>query len=288
MGTPELAVPALKALHSGGYEIPLVVSRPDARRTRRGSPEPSPVKAAAVDLGLPVTEEIADVTEVEADLAVVVAYGRIIPTPVLERLAMVNTHFSLLPRWRGAAPVERAILAGDTRTGVCLMAVEPELDTGAVYRRDDIEIRGRDTLDTLRARLVHMGTKQLTAALEEGLGRPEPQVGQPVYAEKIRKSELQIDWVRSAVEINRIVRVGGAWTIWHGKRLKITEAVVLADSVTDDHAAETTPGSIVGVVVTTGSGSLQLVEVRPEGRGPVPAQAWVNGARPVPTDRMGS
>jgi len=288
MGTPDLAVPALKALHSGGYEIPLVVSRPDARRARRGSPEPSPVKAAAVELGLPVTEEIADAAEVKADLAVVVAYGRIIPTPVLERLAMINTHFSLLPRWRGAAPVERAILAGDTRTGVCLMAVEPELDTGAVYRRDEIEISGCDTLDTLRARLVQMGTKQLTAALEEGLGRPEPQVGRPVYAEKIRKSELQIDWVSSAAEINRIVRVGGAWTTWRGKRLKITEAVVLAGSATDDGSGDSAPGSIDGVVVATGNGSLRLVEVRPEGRGPVPAEAWVNGARPVPTDRMGS
>jgi len=283
MGTPALAVPPLLALHEAGYDIPLVLSRPDARRSRRGEPQPSPVKAAALDLGLPVTDSIAAVSSVDADLSVVVAYGRIIPTSLLESLAMVNIHFSLLPRWRGAAPVERAILAGDTHTGVCLMAVEPELDTGAIYRRQEIEIGPHDTLDSLRNRLVDIGTSQLVSALSEGLGTPVPQVGEPVYASKITKSELEIDWCRDAAEIHRLIRVGGAWTTWRGRRLK----VIAADLLTDDDTIGD-PGSIRGANVSAGRGSIRLVEVQPEGKSRIPASAWLNGARPSGSDRLGA
>jgi len=283
MGTPALAVPPLLALHEAGYEIPLVLSRPDARRSRRGDPQPSPVKAAALDLGLRVTDSIADVADVSADLAVVVAYGRIIPTSLLETLPMVNIHFSLLPRWRGAAPVERAILAGDTHTGVCLMAVEPELDTGAIYRCEEVEIDPDDTLDSLRARLVDIGTKQLVAALADGLGEPEPQVGESVYATKISKPELEVDWSLDAAVIHRLIRVGGAWTTWRGRRLK----VILAELHTEVAAAGE-PGSLRGVDVSTGSGSLRLVEVQPEGKSRVAASAWLNGAQPTASDRLGS
>jgi len=287
MGTPDLAVPTLRALHGAGYEIPLVVSRPDARRSRGGQVHASPVKSAALSLDLPVTDTVSDVAQVDADLAVVVAYGRIIPTSLLERLAMVNIHFSLLPRWRGAAPVERAILAGDTHTGVCLMAVEPELDTGAVYRCEQTEISDRDTLESLRGRLVEIGTRQLITALGEGLGEPAPQVGEAVYAKKIRKPELRIDWTRPAEEINRIIRIGGAWTTWREKRLKIIEAVV-EGPVESVQAGSIQAGFIHGVVVCTGDGSLRLVEVQPEGKGRVLAEAWVNGARPSVDDRLGS
>ncbi len=282
MGTPDLAVPPLLALHKSGYEIPLVLTRPDARRRRRGGDTPSPVKAAATELGLAVSDSIDDVADVEADLAVVVAYGRIIPTQLLHHLAMVNIHFSLLPRWRGAAPVERAILAGDTHTGVCLMSVEPELDTGAVYRRDEIAIEPIDTLDSLRGRLVEIGTKQLVEALGSGLGVPLPQVGKPVYAEKIRKSELEIDWTQHAQQISRVVRVGGAWTTWRGRRFKINGAEVV------DEAMAGRPGSIDGTTVATGSGRLKLVTVQSEGKGPVAADAWVNGARPNADETFGS
>src|SRR4051812_473977 len=140
LGTPEMAVPPLRALHAAGHELALVVSRPDKRRGRGGLLVPSPVKAAALDLGVPVTDRPDDATEVGADLGVVVAYGRIIKRPVLERLAMINLHFSSLPRWRGAAPVERALLAGDPTTGVCVMAVEEGLDTGGVYARSELAI----------------------------------------------------------------------------------------------------------------------------------------------------
>ncbi len=289
MGTPELAVAPLLSLHQAEYEIPLVITRPDARRSRRGSPQPSPVKSAALDLGIRVSDSVTDASEVNADLAVVVAYGRIIPTALLDRLAMVNIHFSLLPRWRGAAPVERAIMAGDSRTGVCLMAVEPELDTGAVYRRDETEISDDDTLETLRGRLVEIGCDQLIDTLAAGFGIPEPQVGEPVYAEKIRSSELEIDWLGSAVEVNRLIRVGGAWTTWRGRRFKIISASVVEDSRDDDAVPKRRdPGALDGMIVSTGHGSLQLLEVQPEGKGRQLVAAWSNGAHPQVDERFGA
>ena len=266
LGTPGLAVPPLQALVDAGYEIPLVVSRADARRGRGKDLMPSPVKAAAMALGLPVTDQLADVDEVEADLAVVVAYGRIIPKAMLDRLAFVNIHFSLLPRWRGAAPVERAILAGDDVTGVCLMDLDEALDTGAIYRRTETPIDADETLDELRGRLVEIGTTQLVDALAEGLGTPVPQEGEPVYAAKITADEREIDWSLPAVAIHRRVRVGGAFTTWNGKRFKIHRTRLVA------------PGD-AGVVVPTTDGHLELLEVQAEGKPRMEAAAWANGAR---------
>ena len=266
LGTPGLAVPPLQALVDAGYEIPLVVSRADARRGRGKDLMPSPVKAAAMALGLPVTDQLADVDEVEADLAVVVAYGRIIPKAMLDRLAFVNIHFSLLPRWRGAAPVERAILAGDDVTGVCLMDLDEALDTGAIYRRTETPIDADETLDELRGRLVEIGTTQLVDALAEGLGTPVPQEGEPVYAAKITADEREIDWSLPAVAIHRRVRVGGAFTTWNGKRFKIHRTRLAA------------PGD-AGVVVPTTDGHLELLEVQAEGKPRMEAGAWANGAR---------
>ena len=266
LGTPGVAVPPLHALVEAGYEIPLVVSRPDARRGRGKSLMPSAVKAAAIELGLAVTDRLEDVGAVDADLAVVVAYGRIIPAALLNQLSFVNLHFSLLPRWRGAAPVERAILAGDEVTGVCLMDLAEELDTGAIYRRVETPIGPDETLDELRGRLVEIGVAQLVAALREGLGQPTPQIGDPVYAAKIDAAERKIDWSQSAVAIHGRVRVGGAFTSWNGKRLKVhrTRLAALGDS---------------GVVVATGDGHLELLEVQAEGKPRMDAASWANGAR---------
>ena len=192
LGTPEVAVPPLEALHRAGFDIALVVTRPDKRRGRGGALAPSPVKAAAEALGLPVSHDPADAATVGADLGVVVAYGRIIRTELLEVLPMVNLHFSLLPRWRGAAPVERAILAGDAETGVCLMVVAPELDTGDVYAVERVAIEPTDTLDGLRNRLVAIGTRLLVDGLTAGLEPPRPQEGEPVYADKIEPDEHRL------------------------------------------------------------------------------------------------
>ncbi len=287
LGTPEVAVPPLLALHRAGFDIALVVTRPDKRRGRGSTLTPSPVKAAATELGLPVTTDVDDVTEVGAELGVVVAFGRIIKPHVLDRLPMVNLHFSLLPRWRGAAPVERAILAGDERTGVCLMAVEEGLDTGAVYRRVEVDIDPDETLDELRGRLVDLGATMVVDALTDGLGEPTPQEGEPTHAAKIETEELKLDWTRPAIELHRVVRLGGAWTTWRGKRLKIHRTrPVEAEGADAGDATE--PGQIEGLMVATGGGLLELVEVQPEGKGRQDASAWANGARPTPDDRLGS
>ncbi len=278
LGTPDLAVAPLVALVEAGYEIPIVVSRPDTRRGRGGARQPSPVKAAAEARGLPVTDDLTDLDSIDLDLGVVVAYGRIIPPSTLDRLAMVNLHFSLLPRWRGAAPVERAILAGDRETGVCLMAVEEGLDTGGIYRRTVVEIDDDETLDELRARLVEIGTGQLLGALADGLGDPVAQVGEPVHAAKITPDERRIDWTRPAIDIHRQVRVGGAWTTFRDRRLKIHRTAVV------DGTGR--PGTIDGLTVATGDGAIELVVVQPEGKARQPAEAWRNGARPGPDDTL--
>jgi methionyl-tRNA formyltransferase len=281
LGTPEAAVPPLRALVEHGHDVALVVTRADAKRGRGAGTTPSPVKAAAASLGLPVTDRPEDLVALDPrpELGVVVAYGRLIRPPVLAAVPMVNVHFSLLPRWRGAAPVERAILAGDTRTGVCLMEVEEGLDTGGVYRRAEVDIGPDETADALRARLVAIGTDLLIGALAEGLGAPVPQAGEPVYAAKLDPSELELDFGAPADLVNRTVRVGGAWTTFRGRRLKVWRARSVA--------AGPPPGMLDGTVVGCSGGGLDLVEVQPEGKGRQPAAAWRNGARPQPGEQLG-
>ena len=266
LGTPAMAVPPLRALVDAGHDVALVVSRPDAKRGRGGTLTPSPVKAAAVELGIPVTDVVDDALALDppADLGVVVAFGRIIKPHVLAGLPMINLHFSLLPRWRGAAPVERALLAGDEVTGVCVMDVEEGLDTGGVYRRGEVAIGPDETADELRARLVAIGTELLVETLAAGLGEPAPQEGEPTYASKIEPDELRIDWSRPPVEIHRLVRLGGAWTTHNGKRLKVWRTAIAPD------------------------GGLELLEVQPEGRGRMSFRDWANGARWQPGEPLGT
>ncbi|MFT7597231.1 MAG: methionyl-tRNA formyltransferase [Acidimicrobiales bacterium] len=266
------------ALHEAGYEIPLVVSQPDRRRGRGKSLMPSPVKAAAVELGLTVTDEVDDVLEVDADLAVVVAFGRLIKRHVLEQVPMVNLHFSLLPRWRGAAPVERAILAGDETTGVCLMELAEELDAGGIYRVAEVPIASTATLDGLRNELVDIGTSLLLEALANGLGPAAPQVGEVVVAKKIRSDELRLDLDKSADELHRVIRLGGAWLEFRGKRLRLWEAEPVADGPA--------PGVVVDSVLGTGQGGLELINVQPEGKQQMTAQAWLNGAQMESDERL--
>ena len=216
---------------------------------------PSPVKAAATALGIGVSHDVDDVVEVGADLGVVVAFGQIIKPHVLAAVPMVNLHFSLLPRWRGAAPVERALLAGDEMTGVCVMAVEEGLDTGGVYARVEVPILPTVTADELRSELVDAGTRLLVDVLAAGLGDPDPQIGTPTYAAKVTPAELRIDWAQPAHRIDRLIRLGGAWTTFRGNRIKIHEADLAGDR-------------IVPTVV------------QPEGKGRMDADAWRHGVRP--------
>ena len=226
LGTPTLAVPPLRALVEDGVDVALVVSQPDRRRGRGNDLVPSPVKAAALELGVPVSDRVDDVLDADVPLGVVVAYGRIIKPNVLGTVPMVNLHFSLLPRWRGAAPVERAILAGDERTGVDLMAVEEGLDTGGTYRRTEVPIGPDDTLEELRGRLVAEGTRLLVSALREGIGEATPQAGEPTYADKLTADDRRVDWSGPSIDVHRRVRLGDAWTTHAGKRLKIWQTRV--------------------------------------------------------------
>ncbi len=281
LGTPDMAVPPLQALVAAGFDVGLVITRVDKRRGRGAATSPSPVKAAALDLGLPVSHDLADATEIGADLGVVVAYGRIIPVDVLAKLAMVNIHFSLLPRWRGAAPVERALLAGDETTGVCLMEVAEGLDTGAVFARREIAI-GDDDLGTLRHRLVELGTELLVDELTAGLQPPVPQEGEPTHAAKITNDDLELDVTGSAAQLQRVTRLGRAWTTFRGKRLKVLDAAVV-----DAAVAHAEPGTLDGPLLATGDGVLQLITVQPEGKRAMAARDWVNGAQPRPGERLG-
>ena len=284
LGTPAAGVPPLRALVEAGFDVALVVSQPDRRRGRGGATTPSPVKAAALELGLPVTDRTADVVGSGADLGVVVAYGRLVKPAVLAALPFVNLHFSLLPRWRGAAPVERALLAGDTETGVCLMQLEEGLDTGPVFAREVVPIGAEQTVDELRDQLVAVGSRLLVAQLTGGLGDPVPQEGEVTHAAKIDPAELELRWERDAEQLHRLVRLGRAWTTFRGRRLKVLRAALVPDGPPGG------PGSFGddGVTVAAGVGAVRLLEVQPEGKPPQPAGAWRNGARPGPADRLGA
>jgi methionyl-tRNA formyltransferase len=270
LGTPEMAVLPLRSLVAAGHEIGLVVTRVDKRRGRGGELTPSPVKAAAIELGLDVSHAVDDVIGLarsgDVELGVVVAFGQLIKPHVLAELPFVNLHFSLLPRWRGAAPVERALLAGDDVTGVCVMRLEEGLDTGRIYATTTVPIGETTTAAELRDTLVDVGSDLLVETLAQPLaswiGECRPQQGEPTYAAKFAASDFEIDWADPVVDIHRLVRVGGAWTTFRSKRLKI-------------NAADLIDGRIVPTVV------------QPEGKAPMAFDAWRNGARPLPTELFG-
>ena len=294
-GTPADAVPALEALHAAGHEMALVVTQPDRRRGRGSEPSASPVREAAEALGVPVRtpaksgEVVDEVAASGADLGVVVAFGQLLPPTLLEAVphGFVNVHFSLLPRWRGAAPVERAMLAGDRETGVCIMALEAGLDTGPVFARERTAIGGSETAGELRARLVALGSDLLVATLPRiPEVRPEPQMGEPTYADKLTVEEFGLDWEQSAEDLARVVRAGnprpGAWTTDHGTRLKVWRVRPLSACI------DAEPGTVFGHTrVATGEGALELVEVQPEGRRAMDANAWLAGRR-APDPMLGT
>ena len=270
IGTPAIAVDPLLKLVEEGYDIPLVVTGPDKRRGRGSSTSPSDVKREAERLGLNVSSNIDDLVSIDVDLAIVVAFGQLIPKHILDHVQMINIHFSLLPRWRGAAPLERAILAGDTKTGVCIMELEETLDTGGIYRCVEIPIGPNQTLEELREKSVSEGVDLLLQSLEEGLGSPTPQLGEPSYAHKISSSELEIDWGLSSEEILRLVRLGRAWTTVSGSRLRIHSAKI--GSLTNLEI-----GQRKGLSVGSCDGTVELLEVQPEGRKKMLAEDWMNG-----------
>ena len=273
VGTPELSVPFMTSLCSSGYDIGVVVTGEDRRRGRGEEPSPSPVKRAAIEMDLPVIHEIEEIENFEIDLAVVVAYGSFIPVDLLERVPMINVHFSLLPRWRGPAPIERAILAGDAKSGVCIMEIGEEFDVGGVFTRQEVEISARDTTETLRGRLIEAGCELLVSTLSDGLGQPAPQVGEIVWAEKITPQEREIEWRLEAEKIDRLVRIGGAWTTFRGERFKIWKAEANTQEI------QGSPGQLVGDQVASGKGALRLIEVQSQNRARQAFDSWKLGAR---------
>ena len=279
-GTPEFAACALAALHGAGHEIALVLTQPDRPAGRGLKLAPGAVKALAQERGLAVYQpgSLKDVQTQEtlraagADLMVVAAYGLILPEPVLTitRLGAINIHASLLPRWRGAAPIQRAILAGDTRTGISIMQMDRGLDTGPVLAAESIAIDAEDTAASLHDKLAELGAQLIVGALARlahGQLHPQPQEDAAAsYAAKIVKAEAEIDWGEAAPLIERKVRafnpMPGASTTAGNTALKIWRAQALQ--------AEGAPGTILeagsgAMVVACGSGSLRLLELQRAG-----------------------
>ncbi len=237
--------------------------------------------------GIEVCERPEDVLRFPCELGIVVAYGQLIRGEVLGRLRLINVHFSLLPRWRGAAPVERAILAGDETTGVCLMGLEAGLDTGPVYARESTGIDPEEDLGHLRSRLGALGDKLLLAELSRGpqaFDHPVPQEGEVTYAHKITAEDRHLDFGEPAIIAQRRVRVGRAWTTFRGGRVVIHEARVRND---DGRSAGAPPGLIVEDHVVTPDGLLVPLVLQSEGRSRMDFPTWLAGARLEAGERFG-
>lgn len=296
MGTPEFSVPVLDALVDAGHGVVAVYSQPPRPAGRGKKDRPSPVQARAEALGLPVRHPVSlknppeqeAFSALEAEVAVVVAYGLILPQAVLDAPARgcLNIHASLLPRWRGAAPIHRAIMAGDVRTGVCIMQMEAGLDTGPVLLRHETPIDPQETTGALHDRLSAIGASAIVEALDRlDTLTPQVQPGEGVtYASKIDKSEAKLDWTAPAPHIVRQVLglspFPGAWTMVAGKRLKVLEA-----RTTDGKGH---PGTVLdGAKIACGEGAIEMMRVQPEGKGAMDASDWLLGARVAPGDVLG-
>jgi methionyl-tRNA formyltransferase len=277
LGTPEAAVPSLRTLVASGHDVVLVITRPDRKRGRGAQLTASPVKACANELGLPVSHRLDALEGLEVERGVVVAYGRLIPSDVLERVPMLNVHFSLLPRWRGAAPVERAILAGDAETGVSVMTLEADLDTGPVHLQRAVAVDEK-SLAELLDELADLGARALTEVLSspELLASPHAQVGDVTYAAKLTKEDFHLSPSDSATQLLRIVRLGRADTEVNGRRLLVQRAAIFDGDVV-------APGSVVvrdgSVVFGAADGAIAVEQVRPESGRSMSGTAWWAGAR---------
>jgi methionyl-tRNA formyltransferase len=293
-GTPEFAAAHLEALIAGGFEVVSAYSQPDRPSGRGKKLVPTPVKAVAEQHGIAVhqpltlndADSLAQLAGFKPDVMVVVAYGLLLPPAVLAlpRYGCLNVHASLLPRWRGAAPIERAILANDTESGVCVMQMEQGLDTGPVLQRVATPINSDDNSATLTTRLQQLGCAALIDvlhALPAGTLRAEPQnAALATYARKMQKEEAQIDWTRSAADIHNQVRAlfprSPAWTLHDGKRLRLIRAAVGNDS------CDTLPGTVVevsahSIKIACGSGVLEVFEVQMEGKPAMGIGSLLNG-----------
>jgi methionyl-tRNA formyltransferase len=277
LGTPEPAIPSLRALVEAGHEVVIVITRPDRRRDRGSALSSSPVKGAALELGLRVSHQMSDLNGLDVERGVVVAYGALIRGSVLEKIPMLNVHFSLLPRWRGAAPVERAILAGDEVTGVAVMSLEVELDTGPVHLERKLAV-GEKSASELTTELAELGATALLEVLAspELLANPRAQEGEVTYAEKLTKETLHLVPSMDRTTMLRTVRLGRAFTFVSDRRVRILRAHG-APMPSRDAGSLHVEGGIISLVSTVGA--IALDEVQPEGATPMAASAWWSGAR---------
>ncbi len=297
MGTPDFALPSLRALAEAGHQIAAVYCQPPRPAGRGHKERPSPVQAYAEAQGWPVRtpKSLKDRSERDAfagfglDAAVVAAYGLILPKAVLEapRLGCLNVHASLLPRWRGAAPIQRAILAGDQETGVTIMQVERELDAGPILLQERVPITGTTTAETLHDELAELGARLMVTALaglDAGRLTPQPQPAEGITtAAKLARGEGRLDWRRPAAELERAVR---AFTPWPGAFFEAPRGqtferikVLAAEVVTDIGNAE--PGTLLDgrLTVACGAGALRLTRVRRAGKAALGGEAFLRGFR---------
>ncbi len=302
-GTPDFAVPTLDRLIDAGRRPVAVYTQPDRPAGRGRRPRPSPVKQRAEQAGIPVLQPAslrtpdaqAELAALAPDLLVVVAYGLILPQAVLDipRLGCVNVHASLLPRWRGAAPIQRALLAGDATTGVTIMQMEAGLDTGPMLARREIPIGAQDTAGDLHDRLAVLGAELLVEVLPDiAAGRltPVPQDdAAATYADKLSKDEAPLDWQRPAAALARQVRAFNPWPVAEtrlaGRILRIWQAAALPGPTA------AAPGEIVaagrdGIDVATAEGVLRLIRLQAPGGRPLPAADFLNGHPLRPGDRL--
>lgn len=303
LGTPDFAVAALAALVEAGHEVACVYSQPPAPRGRGQTLKPSPVHAYAQDRGIPVRTPVSmrDPAEIEAfaalnlDAGVVVAFGQILPAGVLDapRLGCFNLHASLLPRWRGAAPIQRAIMAGDAVTGVEVMQMTEGLDEGPVLASQAVRIDVLETAGTLHDRLAEVGATLLAetmAAVERGQARatPQPEEG-TTYAKKIRAKEARIRWEKPAAEVDRKIRglspFPGAWFELPTEKGPVRVKALL--SRLDDGAGA--PGQVLddALLVACGAGAVRLLRVQREGKGPQEAEVFLRGFPVTPGTELG-
>ncbi|MEM7547430.1 MAG: methionyl-tRNA formyltransferase [Pseudomonadota bacterium] len=288
MGTPEFAVGVLEALAEAGHDIAAVYTQPPRPAGRGKKNRPTPVGARAAEMGLEVRTPLSFKTEenlaafkaLHLDAAVVVAYGLILPQAILDAPThgCFNLHASLLPRWRGAAPIQRAIMAGDAESGICVMQMEAGLDTGPVALTARTPITAEDTAETLHDRLAVIGAPLMIDALDllaRGALTLKPQPLEGVYAPKIEKAEARIDWTRPAADIDRQIRglspFPGAWFVLAGERVKALNST-LADGTGQ-------PGTALDdrLTIACGTGALRLTVLQRAGKGQAPAAAFLNG-----------
>ena len=279
LGTPEAAVPSLHALVAAGHDVVLVISQPDRRRGRGAEISASPVKAAALTLGLESSEQLSDLKNVQVERAIVVAYGAMISPELLARMPMLNVHFSLLPRWRGAAPVERAILAGDRETGVGIISLEATLDTGPLHAQRNIDIGDRRASELTKV-LAQMGADLLVEVLESPdlLNAPRPQEGESTYAAKLTSETFHLTAQMTPTQALRVVALERAFVVVEGRRVRVREARAHSVTLAAGRVGERHGAILLGL----SDGSLELCRVQPEGSREMTGTSWWAGARLMP------